>query len=581
MFKKMKLKPYLLMIFSLIIVLTTVIISVGIIGLIQTKNSVDIFTNKILVSENAVKVCRTESNIAARNLSDMILSNKREDAILFTNKISVAINNIKKQLEILKESYGEADGQYASYESALNKWFAIANDATDQVENNNRQAAKTLVLEDSALALKELTQIELAIEESTAKQSELAKKDTDTMIIAFIIILVVVFVMVLSVSIYFALKTTFNITGATNKIKDAVSELSKGNLNTSVDYDAKNEFGELAENINFSFSEILKYINAIDFGMSEFSKGNFNSEYSINFLGDFANIKKSFEKFQNDMNNTLLELDLASNQVGSGADQVALGSQTLAQGAEEQASSIQELSANITEITNQISQTAKYSQTANELGKQAGKVVLKSQSEMKQMVQAIKDIAVASENIQKIIKAIDDIAFQTNILALNAAVEAARAGTAGKGFAVVADEVRNLAQKSADAAKDTAELIENSIRYVSHGEKLAENTNKAFSEVAKVSDQILEMVGKIAATSNDQATYISQISQSVDQISSVVQTNSATSQESAAASEELSGQAATMKSLINQFELSRSTMGYIEHVEDENTEYMEYSEEEA
>jgi len=133
-----------------------------------------------------------------------------------------------------------------------------------------------------------------------------------------------------------------------------------------------------------------------------------------------------------------------------------------------------------------------------------------------------------------------------------------------------------LAQKSADAAKDTAELIENSIRYVSHGEKLAENTNKAFGEVAKVSDQILGMIEKIAATSNDQAKYISQISQSVDQISSVVQTNSATSQESAAASEELSGQVATMKSLINQFELNRSTIGYTE-----DTEYMAYSEEEA
>ncbi len=581
MFKKMKIKPYLLMVFSLIIVLAVVITAVGIVGLIQTKASVDILAKKVLLAESAAKTCRIEANIAARNLDEMILSNSREDSSIFKEQISISVNAIKEQMEILKNTYGEADGTYARYESAFNDWIKLSNDAVEQIDANNRQAAKSIVLEECSPALKVLAEIAVEIEAKTAEQSNSAQKNTDRMIITFIAISVVVFVLVISTSIYFALKTTFNITGATNKIKDAVSELSKGNLSTSVDYDAKNEFGELAENINFSFSEILKYINAIDYGMSEFSKGNFNSEYSINFLGDFANIKKSFEKFQNDMNNTLLELDLASNQVGSGADQVALGSQTLAQGAEEQASSIQELSANITEITNQISQTAKYSQTANDLGKQAGKVVLKSQSEMKQMVQAIKDIAVASENIQKIIKAIDDIAFQTNILALNAAVEAARAGTAGKGFAVVADEVRNLAQKSADAAKDTAELIENSIRYVSHGEKLAENTNKAFGEVAKVSDQILEMVEKIAATSNDQAKYISQISQSVDQISSVVQTNSATSQESAAASEELSGQAATMKSLINQFELSRSTMGYTEHVENEDTEYMEYSEEEA
>lgn len=581
MFKKMKIKPYLLTMFSLLIILTTIIICVSIIGLIQTKNSVDVFTKKILVSENAVKVSIIETNIAARSLSDMILSNVREESFIFKEKINSAFNNIKSQLAIFKESYGEADGQYAKYEAALNKWFVIGNDAIDQVENNNRQAAKAIVLEDSVLALKDVTDIATSIEASTAEQSEIAKKNTQTMIITFTIILIVVFVLVLAASIYFAFKTTSDITGATNKIKDAVDELAKGHLNTNVDYIANNEFGELAENINFSFKEISKYVGAIDAVMSELASGDFNAEISVNFLGDFANIQNSINNFRNDMSNTLLELDVAARQVGAGADQVAFGSQSLAQGSEEQASSIQELSANITEITHQISQTAEYSQTAENLGKQAGKVVSKSQSEMTQMMKAIKDIAVSSENIQKIIKAIDDIAFQTNILALNAAVEAARAGTAGKGFAVVADEVRNLAQKSADAAKNTAELIENSLSSVAHGEKLAGNTNKAFGEVAKVSEQILQIIDKIAAASNEQASYITQISQSVEQISSVVQTNSATSQESAAASEELSGQASAMKTLIDHFQLNGSTSTYKNDNDYEyDTDSLEYSEEE-
>lgn len=581
MFKQMKIKPYLLMMFSLLIILTTIIICVSIIGLIQTKGSVDILTNKILVSEEAVKVAIIETNIAARNLSDMILSNVREESFLFKDKINTAFNNIKTQLAIIKENYGEADGQYAKYEAALNKWFVIGNDAIEQVEKNNRQAAKAIVLEDSVLALKDVTDIASSIEASTTKQTEAAKKNTETMIITFIIILGVVFVLVLIVSIYFAFKTTSDITGATNKIKDAVDELAKGNLNTNVDYTAKNEFGELAENINFSFKEISKYVSAIDTVMSELASGDFNAEIPVTFLGDFANIQTSINNFRYDISNTLLELDVASKQVGAGADQVAQGSQLLAQGSEEQASSIEELSASITEITNQISQTAGYSRTAENFGKQAGKVISKSQSEMTQMMQAIKDIAVSSENIQKIIKAIDDIAFQTNILALNAAVEAARAGIAGKGFAVVADEVRNLAQKSADAAKNTSELIENSLKSVSHGEKLANNTNRAFGEVAKVSEQILDIIDKIAAASNDQASYILQISQNVEQISSVVQTNSATSQQSAAASEELSGQASAMKTLINQFNLAGSSTVHKDNSEYEDyAEDMEYSEEE-
>lgn len=581
MFKQMKIKPYLLMMFSLLIILTTIIICVSIIGLIQTKGSVDVLTNKILVSEEAVKVAIIETNIAARNLSDMILSNVREESFLFKDKINTAFNNIKTQLAIIKETYGEADGQYAKYEAALNKWFVIGNDAIEQVEKNNRQAAKAIVLEDSVLALKDVTDIASSIEASTTKQTEVAKKNTETMILTFIIILGVVFVLVLIVSIYFAFKTTLDITGATNKIKDAVDELAKGNLNTNVDYTAKNEFGELAENINFSFKEISKYVSAIDTVMSELAKGDFNAEIPVTFLGDFANIQTSINNFRYDISNTLLELDVASKQVGAGADQVAQGSQLLAQGSEEQASSIQELSASITEITNQISQTAGYSRNAENFGKQAGKVISKSQSEMTQMMQAIKDIAVSSENIQKIIKAIDDIAFQTNILALNAAVEAARAGMAGKGFAVVADEVRNLAQKSADAAKNTSELIENSLKSVAHGEKLANNTNRAFGEVAKVSEQILDIIDKIAAASNDQASYILQISQNVEQISSVVQTNSATSQQSAAASEELSGQASAMKTLINHFNLAGSSSVHKDNSDYEDyAEDMEYSEEE-
>ncbi len=202
----------------------------------------------------------------------------------------------------------------------------------------------------------------------------------------------------------------------------------------------------------------------------------------------------------------------------------------MAQGATEQASSVQELSATIADISEHISNTADFSKQANELGVQAGSVVERSKEEMSHLIDAIRDIATASEHIQKIIKAIDDIAFQTNILALNAAVEAARAGNAGKGFAVVADEVRNLAQKSAEAAKNTTELIENSLEHVAKGEQLAESTGEAFTEVAKYSDDILAMVAKIADASQEQALSISQISQGVDQISSVVQMNSATSE---------------------------------------------------
>lgn len=561
MFKKIKLKKYLLGVFSLMILLTGIITVVAINGLLHTSENTDILVNEILAADAAVKTCRIEANVAARELREMVLTDDKSEQQQLQQKVNVSITTINDQIEIFRETHGEADGLADKYEEAFDKWFAIASRAMDKVAANDKAAATEIILEECSPALADLVTIVGEIDQTTEAAKAEQQQHTLDMLRVFMIACIATFVVALIFGLYVALRTTYSITNAVALIQKAAVELSKGNLKTQVDYDAANEFGELAERMNFSFTELRKYVDAIDYGMNEFSKGNFQCTCPIPFIGDFAHIQYSIECFQKKISDTLLELDHSAYQVNLGAEQVADGAQALAQGATEQASSVEQLSASIEDVSTHISNTSNYAQKANELGQETGNVVENGQEQMKQLLNSIQDIATDSQNIQSIIKAIDDIAFQTNILALNAAVEAARAGVAGKGFAVVASEVRNLAQKSADAAQNTKELIENSLAHVAQGEKIAHQTEVAFHNVAKSANDIVVMVNKIAEASKEQAVAIEQITQGVEQISAVVQTTSAASEQSAAASHELNNQSTMMKTLLNQFTLVRDEEG--------------------
>lgn len=370
-------------------------------------------------------------------------------------------------------------------------------------------------------------------------------------------ILVIIIVILTCVRLYLFIREEVAIN--LGFIGTQVERLAKGQLDLDLSVSCKTvEMAGIRDSLEVSAKELSQYIKNIQYEMTEFSKGNFTCESSITYLGDFAEMQDAVEAFRSKINDTLVELEEASLQVDASAVQVARGAQSLAHGSTEQAGSVEQLSSAISEVSYQISQTAEFSRSADMIGKQTGIVVKESQTELKEMIQAIKDIASAAEDIQKIIRAVEDIAFQTNLLALNASVEAARAGSAGEGFAVVADEVRNLAQKSAEAAKDTTVLIESTLNYIARGEKMSQHTGEAFDEVAKQAEQMLEMVEKIARSSSEQSSSVTHISQGIEQISSTVYTNAAATEESAAASEELSGQSKAMKFLIDQFQLNKT-----------------------
>ncbi len=244
-----------------------------------------------------------------------------------------------------------------------------------------------------------------------------------------------------------------------------------------------------------------------------------------------------------------------ANQVASASGQVSSSSQSMAEGASQQAAAIEETSSSMEEMSSMTKRNAENAGNADGLMREANHVVTTANSSMGQLTKSMEDISKASEQTSKIIKTIDEIAFQTNLLALNAAVEAARAGEAGAGFAVVADEVRNLAMRAAAAAKDTAQLIEGTVKKVSDGSQLVASTNEAFVKVAESAGKVGTLISEISQASREQSNGIDQVNMAISEMDKVVQQNAANAEESAAAAEEMSAQAEQLKGYVDELVL--------------------------
>jgi methyl-accepting chemotaxis protein len=251
------------------------------------------------------------------------------------------------------------------------------------------------------------------------------------------------------------------------------------------------------------------------------------------------------------VNRIISGLNEGSDQVASASGQVSSASQSMAEGASEQAASIEETSSSMEEMASMTKNNAENAGTADGLMKEANQVVATANDSMERLTVSMKDISQASEETSKIIKTIDEIAFQTNLLALNAAVEAARAGEAGAGFAVVAEEVRNLAMRSAEAAKNTAQLIEGTVKKVNDGSQLVTTTNDAFTKVAQSTAKVGDLIAEISAASREQSGGIDQVNLAITEMDKVVQQNAANAEESASAAEEMNAQAEQLREYVN------------------------------
>lgn len=342
------------------------------------------------------------------------------------------------------------------------------------------------------------------------------------------------------------------------KLSKSVEKMSQGALDEKITVKDQTEIGALAKSLE-SLGEQLKnyklYIGEISQVLNQMSEGELSISLQHEYNGEFACIKAALNALSGKLTDLIGNIQTSSERVSEFAGNVANSAQSLSQGSIEQAGSIEQLSERIRAISDHVEKSAENTKLANAEAHSTQGEVEKADQQMQKMQKAMEEISDKSGEISKIIKTIDDIAFQTNILALNAAIEAARAGSYGKGFAVVADEVGNLAQKSADAAKDTTTLIEETVRAVEEGAKLAEHTAVSLQHVVKGSGQVNDLVNEIAKATEEQAKAVSDVREGINSISDVVQRNTATAEESGAASEELNREAKALEKQVAEFKI--------------------------
>lgn len=508
-------------------------------------------------ADTAVKTCRININIAARNIREMVLNDDTSSFATYEAKVDECLNTVGTELEAIENTGLIEEELLERYSTALTQWGEVGYEIMNKVEAGEREAASEMILTVCAPALTDVVAISEEIDAVTDELKAETIRSSQISFIAGLVLIIVFIIIATGMAIIIGKKIINSITLPLSEIETVAKELSAGNLHSNLEYHSTDEIGRLAHSLRKSIRILGSYVDDISRAMTEFSNGNFDVQPEVEWKGDFVGILDAFMMFERSMADTVKGIQRVADQVKNGSEQVSDSSMDLAQGATEQASITEELAATIESVSEQVSKNAETAKEISGKVENVGEEIVHGNEKMQEMVQSMSEINESSQEIGKIIATINDIASQTNLLALNASIEAARAGEAGKGFAVVADQVSVLAAQSSEAAKESTVLIESSVRAVEKGMVIADETAKQLENVVAGSKVITEEVNKVAMALEAQQESFLQINAGVDQINDVVQTNSATSQECAAASQEMSSQAGTLESLIRKFKVAK------------------------
>lgn len=540
----------------IIMMLISGLLSIVVIGVLFA-NMVHYIEN-VTVADQAVKICRINVNAAARNIREMALNDDTSSYAGYEKTVEKLLKEVDSELKNLKGTGIIPDSDYEEYSSALSDWGNIGYSIIEKIKSGDKEKAVDEIMNDCTPALNKAVEIAIRLDDVTDQESSRASRTTFTFAIAGIVCIIVCLFLAWILTKKTGKKVLDTFLEPLRAVEDVAKELTEGNLHSTLDYRSEDEIGRLAHSMRKSIRILGSYVDDIDRAMKLFAEGNFDVKPEVEWRGDFVGILNSFMQFEKSIGETIKGIQNVSNEVSSAADQVASSSNDLADGATNQAAVVEELTATVAGVSEQVENNSKSAKEISGRVDELGNAILESNGKMHEMVDSMHEINEASKEIDKIIATINEIASQTNLLALNASIEAARAGEAGKGFAVVANQVNSLADQSAQAAKESAMLIETSVKAVEKGMVIAGQTAAQLEDVAENSKIITEEVTNIAETLETQTTEIRQINEGIEQINDVVQTNSATSEECAAASQEMSSESENLREMIRKFKVAES-----------------------
>lgn len=390
--------------------------------------------------------------------------------------------------------------------------------------------------------------------------SNLPVSEYYSLLVKMIVALVIVFVLGIIMVMFSIRRAAARISMPVRRLNETAQQLAEGNLNVTLDVEADNEIGELADSIEKTVARLkmyIVYIDEISEMLARMADGKLKIELKNDYVGEFQKVKAALLHISSSMNEVMEGISESANQVSAGADELARASQMLAEGAGTQAAAVEELVATSTTVAEQVEDSRREAeQSAHETVRMTD-MMEQSQRQMSQMTLAMDKINETSQQVVGIIQTIEEIAGQTNLLALNASIEAARAGEAGRGFAVVADEIGKLADESSKAANVTRDLIGVSISEIKNGSSYVQDVVESLKEAMEAVGNVNVMIQNTAEQSRIQAQSVKQIQMGIEEISQGVQDSSATAEESSATSEELAAQASTLNGMVQKFELAR------------------------